>query len=107
MKIKMARKKWFTPKHMRSMRKLCTHVAGHYPKDRTLAAAVKGCFASFDDCAKKLAKKSSKTKTWRRKTARRGTRRMARRFGTRRMRRSARLGARRSWRRSRRSRRAA
>ncbi len=107
MKIKMARKKWFTPKQMRSFKKLCVHVAGHYPKDRALAVAVKGCFASFDECATKLAKKSSKTKTWRKKTARRGTRRMARRFGARRMRRSARLAGRRSWRRSRRARRAA
>jgi hypothetical protein len=107
MKIKMARKKWFTPKHMRSFRKLCTHVAGHYPMDRTLAIAVKGCFASFDDCAKKLAKKSKATTLRRRKVGRRGTRRMARRFGARRMRKSARWSGRRSWRRSRRSRRAA
>ena len=88
MKIKMARKKWFTPKQMRSMKKLCSHVAGHYPKDRALAVAVKGCFASFDECATMLWKKSSKTKTGRKKTARRGTRRTARR----------------SWRRSRRAR---
>jgi hypothetical protein len=106
MKIKMARKKWFTPKHMRSFRKLCHHVEGHYPKDRALAVAVKGCFASFDECATKLARKSKST-TSRRRTMRRRSRRMARRFGTRRMRSSARFSGRRSWRRSRRSRRAA
>jgi hypothetical protein len=109
MKIKIARKKWFTPKQMRSFKKLCSHVAGHYPKDRQLAASVRGCFASFDECATKLSKKASKTKTWRKKSARRGTRRTARRMGTRRMRRGAmkRWSGRRSWRRSRRARRAA
>ena len=97
MKIKMVKRKWNTPRSWRGMKKLAMYCASHYPKDAKLAAAVRGCFTSFDDCATTLVKKSKHATKSRRKMARRAPKR----WGVRRNRRSAakRFGTRRSWRR--------
>ncbi len=99
MKIKMVKRKWNTPKSWRGMKKLAAYCASHYPKDAKLAACVRSCFTSFDDCATTLVKKSRKHATKsRRKLARRAPKRVA----ARRTRRSAamkRWGTRRTWRR--------
>jgi hypothetical protein len=98
MKIKMVKRKWNTPRSWRGMKKLATYCASHYPKDAKLAACVKGCFSSFDECATTLSKKTRKHAT---KSRRRMARRSTRRFASRRTRRSAlkRWGTRRTWRR--------
>ena len=98
MKIKMVKRKWNTPRSWRGMKKLAMYCASHYPKDAKLAAAVRGCFTSFDECATTLSKTTRKHAT---KSRRKMARRAPKRWGARRTRRSAakRWGTRRTWRR--------
>ena len=84
MKMKMASKKWATPRQRRCLKKLVDHVSSHYPKDAGLRRAVKQALGVMDEAAKtmkKAAKKPARRKavrSTRRRATRRATRRTAR-----------------------------
>jgi len=80
MKMKMASKKWATPRQRRCLKKLVDHVSSHYPKDAGLRRAVKQALGVMDEAAKtmkKAAKKAPRRRKAVRSTRRRATRRAA------------------------------
>lgn len=60
MKINVSAKKWQTATSKRSWKKLADHIASHYPKDKTLHAAVRGMFKSTDAAVARQAKSATK-----------------------------------------------